>query len=66
MMHFLIVNVNLMLPPLLMACTQALLIHQSPGKERTYCVAQGNLLNIPQHPGWEGSLGENGCMYMYD
>ena len=26
----------------------------------------GTLLNIVWQPGWEGSLGENGYMYMYD
>ena len=28
--------------------------------------AQGTLLSVTWQPGWEGSLGENGCMYMYD
>ena len=32
---------------------------------RTYCIAQRTLLNIMCQPGWEGSLGENGYMYMY-
>ena len=32
---------------------------------RTYCIAQGTLLNVMWQPGWEGSLGENGYMYMY-
>ena len=27
--------------------------------------AQGNLLSVTWRPGWEGSLGENGYMYMY-
>ena len=44
----------------LMACTQ------SPGKERTYCRAQGALLSVTQHPGWEGGFGEKGYMYMCD
>ena len=26
---------------------------------------QGTLLNVMWQPGWEGSLGENGYMYMY-
>ena len=26
--------------------------------------AQGTLLSVMWQPGWEGSLGENGCMYM--
>ena len=32
---------------------------------RTYCVAQGTLLNVTWQPGREGSLGENGYMCMY-
>ena len=31
---------------------------------RTYCRAQGTLLNVMGQPGWEGSLGENGYMYL--
>ena len=31
----------------------------------TYCIVQGTLLNVMWQPGWEGSLGENGYMYMY-
>ena len=31
----------------------------------TYCILQGTLLNVMWQPGWEGSLGENGYMYMY-
>ena len=27
--------------------------------------AQGTLLSVRRQPGWEGSLGENGYMYMY-
>ena len=27
-------------------------------------MAQGTLLNVMWQPGWEGSLGENGNMYM--
>ena len=27
-------------------------------------VAQGTLLNVMWKPGWEGSLGENGYIYM--
>ena len=30
-----------------------------------YCIAQGTLLNVVWQSGWEGSLGENGYMYMY-
>ena len=29
-------------------------------------IAQGTLLNVMWQPGWEGSLGENGYMYMFD
>ena len=32
---------------------------------RTYCVAQGTLLNALWGPGWEGSPERKGCMYMY-
>ena len=32
---------------------------------RTYCIAQGTLLNVMWQPGWEGSLGENGYLYTY-
>ena len=42
----------------LMACTQ------SPGKERTYCRAQGTLLNVT--PWMGGDFGEKGYMYMCD
>ena len=31
----------------------------------SYCTAQATLLNVMWQPGWEGSLGENGSMYMY-
>ena len=30
-----------------------------------YHIAHGTLLNVIWQPGWEGSLGENGYMYMY-
>ena len=29
------------------------------------CVAHGTLLNVMWQPGWEGSLGKKGYMYMY-
>ena len=29
-------------------------------------VLQGTLLNVMRQPGWEGRLGENGYMYVYD
>ena len=32
---------------------------------RSHCLAQGTLLNVMWKPEWEGSLGEDGCMYMY-
>ena len=32
---------------------------------KDYCIAQGTLLNVMWQPGWEGSLGENGYMYVY-
>ena len=32
----------------------------------TYCTAHGTLLNVMWEPGWEGSLGENGYIYLYD
>ena len=35
-------------------------------KQQAYCIAQGTLFNIMWQPGWKGSLGENGYMYMYD
>ena len=31
---------------------------------RTYCT-EHRTLNVMWQPGWEGSLGENGYMYMY-
>ena len=31
----------------------------------TYCVTHGTLFNVMWRPGWEGSLGKNGCMYVY-
>ena len=32
---------------------------------RTYCIVQGTLLNVMWQPGCQGSLGEDGYMYMY-
>ena len=32
---------------------------------RTCCRAQATLLSAMWQPGWEGSLGENGYMYVY-
>ena len=32
---------------------------------KTYCIAQGTLLNVKWQPGWEGNLGENGYMCMH-
>ena len=31
-----------------------------------YCIVHGTLLSVMWQPGWEGSLGENGYMYVYD
>ena len=31
---------------------------------RTYCRAQGTLLSVTWQPGWQGSLGENGSVYV--
>ena len=28
-------------------------------------IAHGTLLSVMWQPGWEGNLGENGCMYIY-
>ena len=32
---------------------------------RSYCIAQRTLLNVWGQPGWEGSLGEKGYMFVY-
>ena len=32
---------------------------------RSYCIAQGTLLNVVWQPGWEWGLGENGYMCIY-
>ena len=32
---------------------------------RTYCIAQGTLLNVMWKPEWVGNLRETGYMYMY-
>ena len=32
---------------------------------KTYCTAQGTLVNVMCQPGWEGVLRENGYTYMY-
>ena len=32
---------------------------------RSYCRAQGTLLHVMWQPGWEGSLGEKGYIYVY-
>ena len=31
----------------------------------TYCIAQGTLLSVMWQPEWEGSLEENGCLYIW-
>ena len=28
--------------------------------KKSYCIAQGTLLDVMWQPGWEGSFGENG------
>ena len=33
--------------------------------KRSYCIAWRTLLNVLWQPGWEGSLEENGYMYIY-
>ena len=38
---------------------------QNGQSTRIHCIAHGTLLNVMWQPGWEGSLGENGYMYMY-
>ena len=32
---------------------------------RNYYTAHGTLFNVMWQPGWEGSLGENGYVYVY-
>ena len=32
---------------------------------KVLCITHGTLFNVICQPGWEGSLGENGYMYMY-
>ena len=34
-------------------------------QQTTYYIAQGTLVNLIWQPGWEGSLVENGYLYMY-
>ena len=43
------------------SCTHRYIYKGQPA--RTYCIAQGTLLNVTCQAGWEGSLGENGPMY---
>ena len=33
--------------------------------QRTYCTAQGTLLDVTRKPGWAGDLGEGGFMCTY-
>ena len=35
-------------------------------QQKTYCIAQGTLLNVTLQPGWEGSLEENGYICVYN
>ena len=32
---------------------------------KDYCIAHGTWFNVMCQSGWEGSLGENGYMYVY-
>ena len=34
-------------------------------QQKTYCIAQGTLLNVMCQPEWEPGLGEKGYMYMF-
>ena len=38
---------------------------ETDNQQETYLMAQGTLLSVMWQSGWEGSLGENGYMYMY-
>ena len=40
-------------------------IFKMDNQTKTCCIAQGTLPSVMQQPGWKGSLGENGYMYMY-
>ena len=40
-------------------------IFKMDNQKRTYCIAQGTLLNVMWQTGWEAGLGESGYMYMY-
>ena len=40
------------------SCTHCYVQNDQP--TRTYCLAQGTLLNVMWQPGWDRSLGENG------
>ena len=40
-------------------------IFKMDNQQGTYCMEHGTLLNVMWQPRWEGSLGENGYMYMY-
>ena len=42
----------------------ALLYLKGITKKELVCAAHGTLLDVTWPPGWEGSLGENGYMYM--
>ena len=43
-------------------CTHWIILNGLP--KRTSCRTHGTLLNVVWQPGWEWSLGENGCMRM--
>ena len=38
---------------------------QNGQSTRIHCIAHGTLLNVTWQPGWEASLGKNGCMHIY-
>ena len=50
---------------LLAAYKYTVLLICGPESQVSYYIAQGTLLDVMWQPGWEGSLGENGYMYMY-
>ena len=73
-MGFLLVLGKVALYPRIMVCTNLLFLKTLivkgnsaewiANKDLVY-IAQGTLLNVIWQLGWEGSLGENGHLYMY-
>ena len=73
-MGFLLVLGKVALYPRITVCTNLLFFKTSivkgnsaewiANKDLVY-IAQGTLLNVIWQLGWEGSLGENGHLYMY-